>query len=245
MRNLIRTEHQKLSHTLGKKLPFLVPLLNLLLAFVLTNGRGGALPAGAWNWWYTMLLPGMTAVFCYLCVKKDKRISYYHVFTLQISPEKSWVAKSIYCILVMAASNLVTFLGTWLGGKVFGTTVQPVNGLAGACLLSITCAWSIPLLLFLSDRFGMFASVFAGIALPLAAVFTVADGDLWWMAPFAIPVRLMCPVLGIMPNGLHVEPGSGLESRSVILPGVGLSVLWLVLMILLTSVWFKRKGERG
>ena len=244
MRNLIRAEHQKLAHTFGKKLPLLVPVLNLLLALWLTGGRGDALPAGAWNWWYIMLLPGMMAAFCYYCVKKDKKIKYYHILTLRLALEKGWMAKVIYCVQGMIVSNLVIFGGTWLAGSILGTTIQPVNGLMGACLLSISYAWNIPLFLFLSDRFGMFASVFAGIALPLAAVFTIADGNCWWMLPSSIPIRLMCPVLGVMPNGLLVEPGSNLANGSVILPGIILSVLWFLLLTILTSFWFKRKGEK-
>lgn len=111
MLKLIYAEHRKLAHTFGKKLPFLVLVLNLLLALWLTGSMGKYLPASAWNWWYIMLLPGMMSVFCYLCVKKDKKIKYFHVFTLQTAPEKSWIAKIIYCILGMLFSNLVTFWG--------------------------------------------------------------------------------------------------------------------------------------
>lgn len=241
MLKLIHAEHRKLAHTFGKKLPFLVPVLNLLLALWLTGGMGKYLPASAWNWWYIMLLPGMMSVFCYLCVKKDKKIKYFHVFTLQIAPGKSWMAKIIYCILGMLFSNLVTFLGTWVGGILFGTTILPFSGFAGACLLSITYAWSIPLFLFLSDRYGMFASIFSGIILPMASVFTIADGNLWWIIPSSIPIRLMCPVLGILPNGLPVESGSRLGSGNVILPGMILAMLWFLLLTILTGVWFHRK----
>lgn len=241
MLKLVYAEHRKSAHTLGKSLPFLVPVFNLLLAFCLTGGIGNSLPAGAWNWWYTMILPGTMSVFCYLCVKKDKRMKYYHVFTLPVVPEKSWMAKIIYCTFGMLISNLVTFLGTWIGGSLFGTTVLPFDGLAAACLLSIAYAWNIPLFLFLSEQFGMFASVFTGIALPMTSVFTLADSKYWCFCPSAIPIRLMCPVLGILPNGLPAALGSGMESSDIILPGIILSALWFIFLTILTGAWFKRK----
>ena len=245
MLKLVYAEHRKLAHTLGKKLPFLVPAFNLLLAFGLTGGMGDFWTIGAWNWWYIMLLPGMMAIFCYLCVKKDKKIKYYHVFTLWDAPEKSWVAKIIYCTLGLLFSNLVIFLGTWVGRILCGTAVLPFNGFVGACLLCITYAWCVPLFLFLSDRYGVFASVSAGIVLPMASVFTIADGNFWWIFPSSIPIRLMCPVLGILPNGLPVEQGSGMRNGSVILPGVILSVSWFLFLSVLTSVWFKGKGANA
>lgn len=244
MLHLIHAEHRKSAHTLGKKLPFLLPALDLLLAFWLTGGRGDSWIAGAWNWWYIMFFPGMLAIFCYLCVKKDKKIKYYHVFTVQYDLEKSWLAKIVYCAFGMLASNLFIFLGIWVGGILFGMNVMPFRCLAGALLLCITYAWSIPLFLFLSDRYGMFASVFVGIALPMASVFTVADGNFWWIFPPSIPIRLMCPVLGILPNGLPVEPGSTMGSGNVIFPGTVLSVLWFLLLTVFTSIWF-RKREVG
>lgn len=87
----------------------------------------------------------------------------------------------------------------------------------------------------------MFTSIFAGIILPMASVFTIADGNLWWLIPSSIPIRLMSPVLGILPNGLPVESGSGLGSGNVILPGVILSVFWFLLLTILTGAWFHRK----
>ena len=51
MWSLTKTEHLKLKHTIGSKLPVVTPAITLLLVLSLTGGIENALPAGTWNWW--------------------------------------------------------------------------------------------------------------------------------------------------------------------------------------------------
>lgn len=238
---IMRAEHLKMSHSFIRKVPSAAAILTLSLALFLTLGMYAAFPAGAWNWWYTFMMHGMLAVFCYLSIKKDKKICYYHSLSLPVTPEKCWHGKIMYCIPILCLSDLLIFIGTFLGGMVLGTTVPAVNGLAGAALLSITCLWEIPFFLFLSVKVGMFGTVLTGIAMPFAAVAGIADTPFWWVCPAAVPIRLMCPVLGILPNGLMMEPGSCLNDTNVILPGILLSLLWFGLLTFATSRWFQGK----
>lgn len=242
MITIMKAEHLKLAHTFAGKVPFIASVLTLFLALFLTLGIYAAFPAGAWNWWYTIMLHGMLSVFCYLNIRKDKKIHYYHSLSLPMVPEKYWIGKIMSCIPTLFFSNLVIFAGTFAGGMIVGTTVPFVNGLEAAALLSVTCLWEIPFFLFLSARFGMIGAVFTGSAMPLAAVW-IADTFIWWICPMAVPERLMCPVLGILPNGLLAEPGSLLKEPDVILPGVLLSLFWFVFCTFITAVWFRRKGS--
>ena len=244
MWSLTKTEHLKSKHTIGSKLPVVTPAITLLLVLSLTGGIENALPAGAWNWWYTMLLPGMMAILCYLCIQKDKELNFSTMLSLGIPAEAGWMGKIIYCSVCLLLSNILIFGGTLVGGMVFGTTISPEEGIFGALLLSISYLWAIPLYLFLSARFGLFACVFSGMALSAGGVAALADTKIWWICPSAIPVRLMCPVLGIQPNGLPVPKGSPLSGMGVIVPGVLLSLLWLVVLTFFTVRWFAgREGE--
>lgn len=244
MFRLVKAEHLKLQHTFGRILTVIAPVITLLLALFLTGGVHNAFPAGAWNWWYIMLLPGMLAVFCYLSIKKDKKIKYYNILLLHISPEKCWIGKIIYCAFLLLFSNSIIFLGTLVGGSVLGTTISPFGGFSGAILLSISYMWAIPVYLFLSARFGMFASIFTSMVLSVSGVVALADTSLWWIFPFSIPIRLMCPTLGLLPNGLPIPTGSNLNNPNVILPGILLSLLWFFTLTFLTSIWFKRTEEK-
>ncbi len=55
-----------------------------------------------------------------------------------------------------------------------------------------------------------------------------------------IPARLMCPTLGIRPNGLPIPAGSELWSTHVILPGILLSFAWFIVCAILFEIWFEK-----
>lgn len=240
MENIIRAERLKLNHSFGNKLPIVAPIITLFITLLLTGGLQEAFPAGAWNWWYIILLPGMLAILCYLDIQKDKKLNFHNILSSHLPGGKVWMGKVIYCSFGLQLSNLIVFLGTLIGGAGFGTTITPLGGLISAALLSITYLWEIPLFLFLSAKFGMFASVFSCMVLSIGGTMTLADKTIWWVCPSSIPIRLMCPTLQRLPNGLPVPAGSELLSTSVILPGVLISLIWFLLLAVLTTRWFDR-----
>lgn len=138
-------------------------------------------------------------------------------------------------------ADFIIFVGTWIAGDFFGTSISVMGGFLGFVLLTVTYLWEIPLYMLLSSRFGMFTSVFSCVVLTIGSVVAIANSRLWWVFPSAIPIRLMCPVLGIMPNGLLVPEGSKLLDTGVIFPGILLSLVWLAIMFRLTILWFERK----
>ncbi len=244
MKNIIQAEQLKVRHTFSKTLPVVAPVITLLLVFVLTGGMENAFPAGAWNWWYSMLLPGMLSVLCYLNIAKERKSKYYNLKVLPMDCKKLLLGKIAYLSKGLLLSNLIIFIGSLIGGAIFGTTISIHNGVIGAVLLSISYLWEIPLYLFLSARFGMFASVFSCMVLSIGGVATVADKSSWWLCPSSVPIRLMCPTLGLLPNGLPVPSGSELLNNNVILPGILISVLWFAGMTFLFTTWFERREAK-
>lgn len=82
----------------------------------------------------------------------------------------------------------------------------------------------------------------------LSTVWTT--GSRWWMNPFAILPRLMCPVLQILPNGLPAVPESVMFTpqvleKSVIVPGILLSMGLFALLTAMTARWYQRRMEVG
>lgn len=240
MYNIIRAEHLKLRRTFGRKLPVIAPLITLFLTFLLLAGIEKAIPAGAWNWWYTILLPGMLAISSHLSMAKDKKCGYFHMKSLSLSGRRLVLGKICYLALGLLFSNVLVFLGTTIGGMIFGTTISISQALSAAFLLTIAFLWEIPWCLFFSARFGMFASLMVSMVFAISGVVILADTPVWWLSPAAIPARLMCPVLGIFPNGLMISAGSELLSCEVIIPGAALSVVWLVVSAVLFIHWFEK-----
>lgn len=40
---------------------------------------------------------------------------------------------------------------------------------------------------------------------------------IWWLLPSSIPIRLMCPIFGLLPNGLSILKGRFLANTAYIL----------------------------
>ena len=236
---MIKAEHLKSRHTFGKYLPVIFPIFTLLLVYCLMHGN--MMPEGTWNWWYAMLLPGMLAILCHLGMTKEKKMHYFNLYCLSIPVSRYLMGKMVYWGFCLLFANFLIFISTWIVGDLFGTTISVMGGFWGFALLTITYLWEIPLYMLLSSRFGMFTSIFSCMVLTVGSVVAIASSKLWWIIPSAIPVRLMCPILGIMPNGLLVPEDSKLLDKSVILSGVLLSLGWLVLVSHFTILWFKRK----
>ena len=145
----------------------------------------------------------------------------------------------LYLALGLLAANGILFLGATIGGFLFGSTIPASGAALATILLTLSYLWEIPVYLFLSARFGMFADVFVCMVLSIGGEATLSDKSSWWLCPSSIPVRLMCPTLGLLPNGLPIPAKSELWSESVILPGIMLSLGWFVVCAVLFAWWFE------
>lgn len=64
MLSIVRAEYLKTRKTMGRALTWAFPMSVFVLAFILTLGMTNAYAESVWNWWYTLLLPGMLAIIC-------------------------------------------------------------------------------------------------------------------------------------------------------------------------------------
>ena len=239
MTNIIKAEFLKQKKTFGGWLVWIAPLVTLLMAFALTLGMTKCYAESAWNWWYTLLLPGMLAILSYLNISKEKKVRYFNQTTLAEDRKKLMLGKIIFISLVMLCANALIFAGATLGGALLGTDVPAGGAALAVLLLTAAYLWEIPLYLFLSARFGMVCSLLVCVAITVAGVLT-APTKFWPAIATAAPVRIMCPVLHIMPNGLKVEAGSSFLSMGVIVPGILICLVWFALFTFLFLKWFDK-----
>lgn len=220
----LRAEHLKMKHTFGQRLPVTAALLNLLL--VLGFCSGTYFTVSAWNWWYILMLPGMLSILCHLGMKREKKIRYGSLLTAPVPPAACLFGKMAYYALHLCLANLVLFLGTLASAAFWGSDVTAEAGFTAVVLLSLCSLWEIPFFLMVGMRFGIFVSLLSCMTLTIGSTMVLSDSRLWWICPLAVPIRLMCPVLGILPNGLPVPADSPLLNADVILPGVGICLAW-------------------
>ena len=136
MKQLIKAEYLKQKKTLTTKIPFIAPLIVLAMSYILTGGMFKAFAPGAWNWWYTLFLPGTLAIICNQIVSKDKKRKYHNIFTLSIAPEKIWIAKMIVCASYLFLANVIVCIGAISGGFLFGTYITVSANIIAAFVFS-------------------------------------------------------------------------------------------------------------
>ena len=240
MLSIVRAEHLKTRKSMGRVLTWAFPMIVFALAFVLTLGMTNAYAESVWNWWYTLLLPGMLAITCYLSIMREKKTRYYNIMTLSASKRKLMLGKIIYTGCVILVSNMIIFVGASFGGFLL-TTCVPLGGAAIAILvLTISQLWEIPLLLFLSERFGMIVELLVCLFLTVGGIIIVPTGK-WYFFASAIPMRILCLLLHILPNGIRAEAGNPLLDMGVVFPGICLSIMWFILATFLFLKWFEKR----
>lgn len=240
MVNIVRAEHQKAKRTMRQKFIWGFPLLTFVMAFIFTLGMTNAYAESVWNWWYTLLLPGMIALLSYLSVAQEKKIKYYHLMTLSTDRSKLLLGKIIYIGCMLLLSNVIVFAGATIGGFLLTTHVPVGGALIAVLFLTVSELWEIPVALFLSERFGMIVNLFVSLFITVSGV-VISQTRIWYVLVSAIPMRIMCPLLHILPNGLAAETGNPLLNMGVIAPGICLSIVWFVLATVLFLKWFERR----
>ena len=147
MLNIVKAEHQKAKRTMRQKFIWGFPLLTFAMAFIFTLGMKNAYAESVWNWWYTLLLPGMIALFCYLSVVQEKKTKYYHLVTLAEGKSRLMMGKIIYIGCMILISNVIVFVGAVLGGFILTTNVPVVGAAMAILILTVTELWEIPVAL--------------------------------------------------------------------------------------------------
>ena len=69
----------------------------------------------------------------------------------------------------------------------------------------------------------------------------VAPTSYWIVCPWSYATRLMCPIIGVHPNGVVLDSSNPLLDTSVIPLGIIVSIVVLTLAVCLTGFWFSRK----
>ncbi|WP_107923012.1 lantibiotic immunity ABC transporter MutE/EpiE family permease subunit [Lysinibacillus parviboronicapiens] len=241
--HVMKAERLKWKRTFIPTLVWLTPIVTLLLSAVLMGGS--FFQTGAYNWWYTMLLPGALTICCALIVEKDSKLKYHSILAMPIDIKTIWLGKIFACSAWLLLITVVFFIGITAGGMIlFGNRISIESSLTGSFLIFVTLLWQIPLCLFLAAKFGTYMTILVNLVGNIVGVAAFADGGLWFTFPYAITARLLCPTLHIMPNGLPVQDGSELLSTGVIVPGVIIALIWFVCLTFLTASWFQRREAK-
>lgn len=216
MKVYIESELLKTKRSFLRKMLVLMPVVTVLLTWFMNGNYAQEL---AYNWWYLLFLPFTVSYVCGYLISADRKKNFHGLWGIMQEKQKAGYAKVVVGSLLVMSANvvfvvLIVLVGIVTEGRLVQETGEVVeygiglgdNLLAGA-LLTITFAWQIPLFLVIAMKTNTIVSVVLSVFCNFVIACLCATESFWWI-PFAIPARLMCHVLGILPNGLMVESGT-------------------------------------
>lgn len=240
MLEYIKAENLKCKRTFAKKLIVIAPLFMVLLAVI----SGMYFVQNGYNWWYVMILPGFISLITALINQyEEKKLHYRTVFVLPVSLRKTWVFKVLLITGYVAVAILIHFAGIALGKLIYNpaSSVSIPQMIAASLILIIVSLWQIPFCLFLAKKFGLMTTILLNVGGGIVLnIFTVSKAA-WWVCPYSWATRLMCPVLGILPNGNLAPRGDALLNSGVVPIGIALSIALFAVLLAVTANWFSKQ----
>ena len=236
MIDIIKSEFQKSKRTSINKFIIITPLLALLSSFSWGGGQNGA-----YNWWYTMFLPGMLAIISSEVITREKNLSYKGLFLYPLDKKDIWLGKIIYISILLMITSLIFMVGIEIIGLMGNPTIPLKANILGTIILIITFLFQIPISLFLTAKLNMFVSILFNIGMTIFGVVSFGTNSFLKFSPYGLISSLMCPILKILPNGLPVPENSSLLIGTTITRDILINIVTFLILTILTTIWFRRK----
>lgn len=250
----LKAEKLKYRHTFLWALTILMPAVCALLSAMLTYNY---FAMDGYNWWYMSMLPGFLSIICGQIGGKDLKKKNHTIWALPGDVGKIWDAKLLLSAIVVGIATVAlmafVLLGTVLMEKglsiTFTNPPSVGNQLLGALFIWITSLWQIPFCIFLVQKTGPLVMIMINLVFSQIFGALISLKGWFFLVPYGITPRVMCPILNTLPNGLPAEPGQityapELMSVSATAIGVVVSLSWFGGFWYFGRKWFKRQVER-
>ncbi|WP_040329099.1 lantibiotic immunity ABC transporter MutE/EpiE family permease subunit [Clostridium ihumii] len=241
MIRMIEAEFLKYKNTFAKKLVFIAPMYVLIYSIWMNM----YFYQNVINWWSLAIMPFTIAILCALSVIREKKAGQYRTLkSKDINIKNMWISKVIAIGSYTFLSSLMFIANILIVRLIFsGLKLDMISVISGVLVIWITTLLLIPICLFVAEKFGtFFAIAISGLGVIVEVIVTI--GDKWFLWPWSLSMRLMCPIVKIHPNGCLLENGDKLLNPSVIPVGIIVGLLGFLVLTILTSIWFAKKEEK-
>lgn len=243
MKRYIQAEHLKERHTLLLKLIFIMPLIGVINSLILMPLY---FTVNSYNWWYVMLMPATFAMIPAMINRKEERkIKYRAVFNLDIDLKKIWVSKIFLALIYMSIAAFVHMIAVYVVQLFIG--IQLTEGYSfltlfyASVILVIVSVWQIPLCLFLAKKLGFIASIAGNAIIGITLGMLFSDKALWIFIPYCYSIRLMVPIMHILPNGIPAQMTEPMiKNTSLVIPCI-ISIFLFAAISIISANWFKKQ----
>lgn len=229
MIGIIKSEHLKTRHTFIRLALFLFPLLTITLAVLLLSGN--LVQISSYNWWYVLILPMVFVMICMTVMQNDKKLDFHNLRLLPLKQTSLYWGKIIIICFYLCTANLFLFIGSLILGFLFGSQFDWYVGLEASVILTLTYMWQIPLCILSIKKAGTAITFVITLLLNLIMSSQLVAASNAWLIPFAIPSRLMSPIIKVNPNGVPLADNSLLNDSSIIIPGILISLIMFCITI--------------
>lgn len=247
----------KYKRTFTAKLIIFIPVFfavySIVINYIIENNAqaaSNASVASSWNvflalvfnWWTFLFLPLGMGLFGGLVALQEKKAGNYRVQrSHDISPLKIWINKVFGMAIISFMSSIVLILSIIVSGLLTEKGAMPLRQIITAGLLCwLVSLVLIPIQLWIATMSDFLLSIGIGILGTFLGVM-VAPTSYWIVCPWSYATRLMCPIIGVHPNGVVLDSSNPLLDTSVIPLGIIVSIVVLTLAVCLTGFWFSRK----
>ncbi|HWT76749.1 MAG TPA: lantibiotic immunity ABC transporter MutE/EpiE family permease subunit [Mobilitalea sp.] len=238
MVNFLKAEFLKQKHSFNNVIVWLIPVINILISFVLTGPT--YIQTASYNWWYILFLPFVLTYISSSIIKKDCKFNLHGLFGIVKNKKQLWYAKIGTATIYLFLTCFIFSLFTSICGFVFQRQIPVFDNILAGILLFITFAWQIPLFMFIALKVNVFLSIMVSVICNSLIGCVYGVGSYWWI-PFAIPARLMCPIIKVLPNGLIMSADNPLKHNNVILPGIVITVALYLVGSYMTAKFFENQ----
>lgn len=238
MVEVIKAEFQKSKRTTTHKFILLTPLVSILLSALWGGGQNGA-----YNWWYTMFLPGMIPIVSAQIITREKTLSYKSILLYPYDQGTIWLGKILYISILLVISSLIFMIKMEVFGLLFGSTIPLRANILATFILILTFLFTVPISMFFAAQFNLFVAVLFNLGMTVVGVISHAStGNLILrILPYGTSSSLMAPILHILPNGLPVPENSPFLNGDMILRDTVIALTVFILLSILTTTWFRKK----
>ena len=238
MMDILRAEMLKYKRTFMAKLVIFIPLFFAAYSLATTYLIPGSYDWNgilvlSFNWWPVTFLPLGYGLFAGMAADQERRAGNWRTLrTETLAPQRIWLAKIG-----------VLFAGDLLCGALQGSVQPQATLLVAALFCWLATLALIPLQLWLATWAGMLASIAFG-ALGMIIGVLLAPTKLWLLCPWSWATRLMCPTIGVHPNGIVLPAGDPLLDAGVIPVGLAVALAAFAALSVLTAQWFAERESR-
>ncbi|MGO0862088.1 lantibiotic immunity ABC transporter MutE/EpiE family permease subunit, partial [Clostridioides difficile] len=152
-----------------------------------------------------------------------------------------WINKIMAMAVYTLLSTIILIVATVISGLILAEGTIPFGKIiAGGFTCWFVSLSLIPIQLWAATWKGTLLSMGIALVGMMVGVLT-AIKSLWIAVPWAWAMRLMCPIIGVHPNGMILDTGNPLLDSSVIPFGIIISLVVFVIITVITGIWFNRR----